>query len=161
MVAIIGLVTVSCDDRNDQVVGDGDTYAVMKDITATFNASNGYTVSEGFSINPTDVVLAYRNVSANSTPVWQPIPKTYYLDNLGTVTGRELDYNYDFTSQDIQIYTEANFDQAVMTTAETSTYLNNQRFRIVLVPASQGRNANVDYNDYYSVIKYYNIPDRK
>lgn len=161
MVAMISLVAVSCDDRNDtEVVGDGDTYAVMKDISASFNAANGYTASESFTINPTDVVLAYRNVSTNSTPVWQPIPKTYYLDNLGTVTGRELDYNYDFTSQDIQIYTEANFDQAVMTPAETSTYLTNQRFRIVLVPASQGKNANVDYNDYESVIKYYNIKDR-
>ncbi len=75
--------------------------------------------------------------------------------------GRELDYNFLFDAANVEIYTEANFDQATFTTAEANQYLNNQRFRIVLVPASAGKNTNVNYSDYQSVIKYYNIPDRK
>ncbi|HAI80078.1 MAG TPA: hypothetical protein DCL65_03485, partial [Chryseobacterium sp.] len=74
--------------------------------------------------------------------------------------GRELDYNFLFDTANIEIYTEANFDQATFTAAEATQYLNNQRFRIVLVPASQGKNAGVNYSDYNSVIKFYNIPDR-
>ena len=59
----------------------------------------------------------------------------------------------------MEIFTEANFDQATMTAAEATTYLNNQQFRVVLVPASQGKNANVDYRDYNSVIRFYNLDD--
>jgi hypothetical protein len=84
------------------------------------------------------------------------IPKTEYLSG-----GRELDYNFLFDQSNVEIYTEANFDQATFTTAEANSYINNQRFRIVLVPASKGKNANLDYSDYNSVIKFYNIPDRK
>jgi hypothetical protein len=68
-----------------------------------------------------------------------------------------LDYDFDFTKNDIQIYADGNYD--VSTTPE---YLNNQTFRVVLVPTSSGaKNANLNYNDYNSVIKFYNIDDSK
>lgn len=159
LLAIFGFVAVSCDDnRNDNVVGDGDTYPVMKDVTGTLNSGNNYTLSQGINIASSDVVLVYRDINSNtsSSAVWQLLPKTEYLSG-----GRELDYNFLFDAANVEIYTEANFDQATFTTAEANQYLNNQRFRIVLVPASAGKNTNVNYSDYQSVIKYYNIPDRK
>lgn len=157
-IAIFGFLAVSCTDRNDEVlVDDNDTYPMMRDITGTFNSGNSYTISQGINIASTDVVLVYRNINSGSsgTAVWQLLPKTEYLSN-----GRELDYNFLFDTANIEIYTEANFDQATFTAAEATQYLNNQRFRIVLVPASQGKNADVNYSDYNSVIKFYNIPDR-
>ena len=158
LLAIFAFVAFSCDDRDDSVlVDDNDTYPVMADITGNFNAGNSYTINQGIDIASSDVVLVYRNIdSGNSgTPAWQQIPKTEFLSN-----GRELDYNFLFDSQNVEIYTEANFDQATFTSAEATSYLNNQRFRIVLIPASQQKNANVNYSDYESVIKFYNIPDR-
>ena len=158
LLAIFAFVAFSCDDRDDSViVDDNDTYPVMADITGNFNAGNSYTINQGIDIASSDVVLVYRNInSGNSgTPAWQQIPKTEFLSN-----SRELDYNFLFDSQNVEIYTEANFDQATFTSAEATSYLNNQRFRIVLIPASQSKNANVNYSDYESVIKFYNIPDR-
>ena len=48
-----------------------------------------------------------------------------------------------------------------MTAAETNMYLNNQIFRVVLIPTVAGKNANaVDHSDYNAVIKYYNLNDQ-
>lgn len=157
LLAIFSFVAISCvDDRND-IVDDQDTYPLMADVTATFNAGNSYSYTQGINISASDVVLVYRNINSGTTnaAVWQLIPKTEFLTN-----GRELDYNFLFDSQNVEIYTEASFDQATMTSAEAATYLNNQRFRIVLIPASQGKNAQVNYSDYNSVIKFYNITDK-
>ncbi len=159
LLAIFGLIAFSCNDRNDDVViNDQDTYPKMTDITGSFNSGNEYTISQGISIANTDVVLVYRNINSGNSngTVWQLLPKTEFLDG-----GRELDYNFLFDTSRIEVFTEGNFDQATVSAAEATTYLNNQRFRLVLVPASQGKNANLDYSDYNSVIKFYNIPDRK
>ena len=158
LLAIFGFLAVSCTDRNNDVLAeDNDTYPMMRDITGTLNSGNDYTINQGIDIKSTDVVLVYRNINSGSggSAVWQLLPKTEFLTG-----GRELDYNFLFDTKNVEIYTEANFDQATFTAAEATTYLNNQRFRIVLVPASQGKNINVDYSDYNSVIKFYNIPDR-
>ncbi|WP_449401544.1 hypothetical protein [Chryseobacterium wanjuense] len=156
LLAFVSLFIFSCDDNNDNVVGDGDTYPRMRDITGTFNSGNGYSFTQGINIASTDVVLIYRK-DVNANNAWQLIPKTYYLSG-----GRELDYNALFDSQNVEIYTEANFDQSTMTATEANQYLNNQTFRIVLVPASPAKNAStVDTKDYNAVVKYYNLDESK
>ncbi|MBU4537425.1 MAG: hypothetical protein L6264_12925 [Weeksellaceae bacterium] len=155
LLAIFGFTVFSCTDRNDTVAGDGDTYPMMKDITGSFNSSNNFTVSQGIAIASTDVVLVYRQSGTdNGNPIWQQIPRTLFLNE------GELDYDFDFTKSDVLIKAGGTINFATQTPAFVNSYLNNQRFRIVLVPASQGKNANLDYSDYQSVIRYYNIPDR-
>lgn len=161
LLSFISFFVTSCDNNdNDPVpVQNNGAVAQMKDITGTFSSSGGYTISQGLSILNTDVVLVYRNINSNtsSSAIWQLLPKTFFLSN-----GRELDYNFIFNSQNVDISTQANFDQATMTSAEANKYLINQNFRIVLVPADPaGKGAKVDYNDYNSVIKYYNIDESK
>ncbi len=158
LLAIFGLVVVSCVRDNDSPVQDNDTYPVVLDIN---NENFGYDVQYGYNIGrsftsplvDTDVVLIYRRTGSNGgSPVWQPIPRTLYLTN-----GREFDYDFDFSRYDIMIYAGGNYDIST-----TPQYLNNQTFRVVLIPASLGgKNANVDYDDYNSVIKYFNIDDSK
>lgn len=158
LLATFGFSAISCDDRNDEVlVQDNDTYSVMTDLTGSLNSGNQYTLTQGINIAQSDVVLVYRDINSNSnlSSVWQLLPKTEFLGG-----GRELDYNFLFDSQNVEIYTEANFDQTLLTAIEAGQYLTNQRFRIVLVPASPTKNASVNYEDYQSVIKFYNIPDR-
>lgn len=158
--AIFSVIAVSCIDRNDNVkVTDNDTYSVVLDInnvSFSHDAQNGYFISRSFTkpLFNTDVVLIYRKtgVDNSGSPVWQSIPRTLFLNN-----GNELDYDFDFSKNDIMIYANGNYDIST-----TPQYLNNQTFRVVLVPASLGgKNANVDYSDYNSVIKFFNIDDSK
>jgi hypothetical protein len=161
--AFASLFIYSC-DNDDDVVQTEQIVLTVRDVTGTFNTNNGFQIEQGLTLQPADAVLVYRNINSNTTnsPVWQLIPKTYYLDDVQNLpVGRELDYNFDFTTQDVQIRTEANFNQSSQITGgETSQFLTNQTFRIVLLPAVSGKNANaVDTNDYNAVIKYYNIDD--
>lgn len=156
LLAFVGLFIFSCKDDNT----DYDTYSQSRDATGTFTSAGNWTLSLDINIQSTDVVLVYRRV-ANT---WQSIPKTYYLDDVsGYPTGRELDYNFDFNTQEVNIRTAANFNQLTqMSPSEASQYLSNQTFRIVLVPASAAKNVNtVDKSDYNAVIKYYNIDETK
>ena len=157
--AFVSLFIFSCDNKDDS---DSDTYSRMRDITGSFTNGNGYAFTQGININQTDVVLVYR-AAGNA---WQQIPKSVYLPNSGTLpTNRVFDYNFVFDSQNVQIrIDDQNFDLGTqMTSAETTDYLNNQRFRLVLVPAQSSKNATggVDYSDYNAVVKYYNLDETK
>lgn len=163
MLAFVSLFIFSCDnddDNNNVAYQDYDTYSQSKDATGTFTSGENFTLSMDISIENTDVVLVYRKVGN----YWQSVPKTYYLDNVvGYPTNRRLEYTFDFSTQEVNIKTTANFNQvSEMSTTEANQYLANQTFRIVLVPASAGKNANsVDTSDYNAVIKYYNIDESK
>ncbi|MDF0719498.1 hypothetical protein P0M11_05735 [Kaistella sp. PBT33-4] len=158
LIALFGLVAVSCDTRNDDPYQDYDTYSVVYDITnvnfindPTYGWSTSHTFKKPFY--NTDVLLVYRKSGStgNGSPVWQQIPRTLYIS-----ATQELDYDFDFTANDVMIYAGGNYDIST-----TPSYLNNQTFRIVQVPASAGKNANVDFSDYNSVIKHFNIDDSK
>ena len=158
--ALLSFMVVSCDTSDDVVIQQNNTVdAQMRDVTGTLSSSNNYSINTGINILSTDVVLVYRNYNSNSSSsaVWQLIPKTYYLSS-----GRELDYNFLFDQSNVEIYSEANFDQTTMSSAEAAEYLTNQTFRIVLLPADPAKNANKpDYNDYNAVVKYYNLKEPK
>lgn len=160
LLAFATLFVYSCDNKDD-VVGDGDTYSRMRDITGSLTNANGYAFTQGINIEATDVVLVYR-AAGNA---WQQIPKSVYLPNVtGMPTNRVFDYNFVFDSQNVQIRVDdENFDlDTQVTPTERADYLNNQRFRIVLVPASASKNAaTVDTSDYNAVVKYYNLDETK
>jgi hypothetical protein len=157
MLAMVSLFIFSCkDDDDDQ---DFDTYSQVRDVTGTFTSANTYAITQGINIESTDVVLVYRYLGDS----WQLIPKMMYLpDVTGLPTGREFQYNFVFDTQNVQISVDdQNFNLATgLNSTEANQYLNNQRFRIVLVPASQAKGSNaVDYSNYNAVIKYYNLND--
>ncbi len=154
LLAFVSLFIFSCDNNNT----DNDTYSQVRDVTGSFNSGNSYAFTQGINIQGTDVVLVYRNLGS----AWQLIPKMEYLpDATGMPTGREFQYNFVFDSQNVQIrIDDENFNLSTgLNSPEVNQYLNNQRFRIVLVPASAAKNSEVNYEDYNSVIKYYHIND--
>ncbi|MGL6128816.1 hypothetical protein [Chryseobacterium artocarpi] len=169
LLAGVGFLTYSCDNSNDDPVvvnpgKDNDTFPIMKDASGSFTAANNYKLIADINIEATDVVLVYKKEGN----MWQQIPKTYYLDNVnGLPSNRELDYNFRFNSSEVNVETKANFNQGTqMTPEETTKYLTNQTFRIVLVPADPAKNAakttnSVDLSNYNEVIKYYNIDESK
>ena len=100
----------------------------------------------------TDMMLIYLQVgnTGNGSPIWQQIPINLYLAD-----GNEVDYNFDFSRYDFQIYAGGTFNLA------GTSYVNNKTFRIVFIPASYGKGTDnqVDYSNYESVINFYNIDD--
>lgn len=163
--AIFSMIVMSCDNRDDDVIVQENTVPnVMLDITGSFTANNGYLLSKGIILNSTDIVLVYRNTDVGNinNPYWQLLPKTEYLKTGDNFDGRELDYNFKFDKEFVDISTLPNFPYSGFTSNEENLYLNNQRFRIVLIPALQGRkNKDLDYSDYESVIQYFNLDESK
>jgi hypothetical protein len=94
-----------------------------------------------------DSILLYRLKSSNGTDVWEPLPTTYYFDD--GVTEQELDYNFDFTTNDISIYLGYT-DQSVLQPAFTQ----NQVFRVVVIPGYlSNKIGNKDYNSVTKELK--------
>ena len=80
-----------------------------------------------------------------TTPIWQLIPRTLFLDQ-----GNELDYDFDFSKDDFTIYAKGNYNISM-----TPQYLENQTFRIVIVPGAFS--ANLKTSNYEDVMARLNI----
>ncbi len=162
--SVFALFLVSCDtDDDNNNYTDNDTYPQVVDITENFKNSDGANADYLYGINKTfasplyntDVILIYRRDSSSGTAVWKLLPKTYYFGSTNA-----LDYTFDFTVNDVQIYADANFNLTAQDSSFKNTYLNNQTFRVVFIPAS-GKGVDIDYNDYNAVIQGFNIDDSK
>ena len=161
--AVTGMfILQGCTIENDPDAVDNDTIAEVFQLN---NASFNFNLEDGFNIyqelNPVlfdeDVILIYRKIgviNATNAPIWQLIPRTINLEN-----GRELVYDFDFSIEHFIIYVKGNYDERL-----TPQYLNNQTFRIVIVPGSKSGSARFrsknDFSDYNAVIKKYNIDDK-
>ncbi|MPS74054.1 MAG: hypothetical protein E2590_13045 [Chryseobacterium sp.] len=164
--AIFSFLLISC-DRTEYV--DNSTpadYPAVYDLTNvnfSYDSNSGLgTISREFAnaMYDSDIVLIYRRVGTSSNaPVWQPLPQTIYNIEVGTETNHELDYTFDFTKYDFAIYASGTFNLTLR-----PEFINNQTFRVVLVPAVMGKNANagdLSKMSYEEVIKKYNIDDSK
>ncbi|WP_261510987.1 hypothetical protein [Chryseobacterium paludis] len=167
LLAFVSLFIFSCDkDDDNNNFEDHDTVGTAFDITPTFTRTNDnlYQYSDAFT-NPlvqSDVVLIYlqTGLTNNNSPIWRLLPYTFFTNNNVAV-----DYSFDFSKFDIGINVNSTLN---LSASGNSTYYTNKRFRVVILPANTGSaktsskaSAPVDYNDYYSVIKYYNIDESK
>lgn len=129
------------------------------DITGNFTPSNDYTIFSVFGqdvpsveVFETDVVLVYmlwEQLDSSSGPVdvWRLLPQTRLLSQ------GILQYNYDFTYQDVTIFLEADFSLATLLPGDT----NNQTFRIAIVPADGAAKSNLDVSNMEEVLKHLKI----
>ncbi len=122
----------------------------LKKINFGYNAIDGYTIYQKLSpkLYSGDVVLIYRLAGTidSNTPIWQSIPRTLYLSQ------GELDYDFVFSQEDFTIYAGGTYNLAL-----TPDYLNNQTFRIVIVPGDLS--ASVNKNNYNDVISALNLKE--
>lgn len=120
----------------------------LKNINFSYNATDGYTISQLLTpeIFASDVVLIYRMTGTidSSTPIWQLIPRTLFLSQ------GELDYDFDFSKEDFTIYVSGTYNLSL-----TPQYINNQTFRIVIVPGDFS--ASINKNNYAEVMAALNI----
>jgi hypothetical protein len=122
----------------------------LKNVSFVYNSTDGYTIYQKLTPNilASDQILIYRLTGTinSSTPIWQLIPRTLFLSQ------GELDYDYDFSKEDFTIYAGGTFDLAL-----TPQYLNNQTFRIVVLPGYFS--TSIDKNNYNAVIGALNIDE--
>lgn len=154
MFAFIGMIMLqSCtvNETTPVTTVDNDTIAEVFEVTTSFNSGNGFSklTTFGRPIYASDMVLVYHLYDVvNGADVWRLMPQTYYFTG-----GGELDYNFDFTRYDVNIFLDANFDLTTL----SSSWTQNQTFRIVIVPASFSNKSAVNYKDYAATLKKLNI----
>ena len=153
ILAVVGMFSLQgCAVEENPV--DNDTIAEVfeiRNINFVNDPADGYIIYQKFTpiIFASDVVLIYRLTGTinSNTPIWQLIPRTIFLAN-----GRELDYDFDFSKEDFTIYARGNYDISL-----TPQFLNNQTFRIVIVPGSFS--TSINKNNYLDVMTALNIKD--
>ena len=124
------------------------------DITTDFNSGNDYSALVTYSdftdveVFESDLVLVYLRVGqdgeADGEPVylWRLLPQTYYVD------GGTMQYNYDYTYFDVNIFLDADVERSTL----GSAFLDNQVFRVAIVPAEFAQTTGVDVTDYNAVM---------
>lgn len=159
LLAFIGMIGLQSCTVNEVVEDDRidyDTISEVFETTLSFSSANDFKVLVEFphTIYSSDMVLVYRlDKVVGGNDVWKPLPQTYYFND-GTLNFR---YDFDFTLRDAQIKMEG-FDLAGV----SSSYRNNQVFRIVIIPAYIGKGTStIKYDNYDEVIKKYNIDESK
>lgn len=154
---ITSFILFNCkEDDEVQVHVDYPAVYDLRNVNFSYNATDGWTYGQSFK-NPLldqDYVVIFRQTgTSGNAPVWQQIPRTLYLDQ------GELDYDFDFSKNDFMIYAGGTYDLST-----TPQYLNNQTFRVVLVPAVYGKNAtweDLKKLSYEEIIAKYNIDESK
>jgi len=160
LVGMLGLQGCTREEVIVQDINDQDTISEvfeLRNVNFGFDGGNNYSIYQ--TLNPqifaSDVILIYRlsGTINSTTPIWQQIPRTLYLDQ------GELDYDFDFSKEDFTIYAGGTYDLTL-----TPTYINNETFRIVVIPgylSNKMAPSKIDLSDYNAVIKAYNIDDSK
>ena len=155
--AVIGITTLSSctgDTGPRGFPGPDSEVFELQNVNFQLDQNNEYTIFE--QLNPqlksADNILIYRMAGTINaqTPIWQLIPRTLFL------TQGELDYDFDFSKVDFTIYAGGTFNIATV-----PQFINNQTFRIVIIPGYFSKNSTIDFNDYNAVIKAFNIDDSK
>ncbi len=135
--------------------------SIISEVFELKNINFGFTDNEykiRQTLNPkifaSDVLLIYRlsGTLDSTTPIWQPLPRTLYLGD-----GKELDYDFDFSKEDFTIYAGGNYPLNT-----TPNYINDETFRIVIVPGAFSNKGAVSKTlSYEEAIVKYNIDDSK
>ncbi len=133
---------------------DGDSFiGLVLERTGDFTAENEYILYFQFpnhiTVYDSDVVLVYilweqaEDINGDPVEVWRLLPQTIVLDE------GVLQYNYDYTFADVQIFLEGTIDFNTLLPAEAL----NQHFRIVILPAAFAKGSDLDFTDYNMLLK--------
>lgn len=132
----------------------GTVFEIEFDFTLTNEYNLRYEFPSSFKVYDTDIVLVYmlwETIHYNDNTyddVWRLMPQTRIFNTQeGTLL---LQYNFDYTLYDVQIFLDGDVDFTTLGPGD----LENQIFRIVVLPADFAAQANV--NNYNSLI---NSPD--
>lgn len=143
-------------DGQDGVNILGNVLEIETDFTPGNNYSVLYPFPNTVEVFESDVVLVYllwdQTEDGNGEPVdiWRLLPQTRIL-NQGL-----LQYNFDYTFLDINLFLESDFDLGTLSPADT----DNQVFRIAILPADFAQAAKVDYSNINAVMATLNVAEK-
>ena len=162
---ITAIILTSCEgpigppgrDGLDGLDGADAEMGAAVEVYGDFTPQNDYLLYYAFedydiTVYDGDAVLVYilwEQAETNDgalTDVWRLLPQTVALND------GILQYNYDYTTADMQIFLEGTTDFNNLLPAET----DNQVFRIVVLPAILAQNKSIDVTDFNAVLKSMN-----
>jgi len=118
-------------------------------IEVDFTPGNNYEVIEayGFEVFPFDVTLVYNAWETDNfgNPIWRLLPQIVEFNE------GQLQYNYDFTQDDVRIFLDGTIDFGLL----GNEWTQNQLFRVVVIPADNVDAVNIQNLD--EVLKAGNI----
>lgn len=147
------------DGRDGQNGTDGvNILGQVIDIEGSFTLENDFAILYEFpqtvEVFETDIVLVYllwdqtEDGNGDAVDIWRLMPQTRILDQ------GLLQYNYDHTFLDVNLFLESDFDLTTLPAGDT----DNQVFRIAVLPAemTQGK---IDTSNIHSVMGRLNVSE--
>lgn len=168
-VFFVVMITMSCEGPRGQDGFDGldgvdgiNILGQVMDIEGTFSSENDYSIFFEFpqatEVFESDIVLVYLLFEQLDDPdggdlidVWRLLPQTRILDQ------GLLQYNYDHTFLDVNIFLESDFDLSTLLPGDT----DNQIFRIAIVPAEFGSTSKMDTSSISNVMSALGIEENQ
>lgn len=148
----------SGDDGADGIDGINIAGQIIE-IEGSFTPTNDYGIFLEFpstvEVLESDVVLAYMlfdqkdDSNGIASDIWRLLPQTRIIDQ------GLLQYNYEHTFFDVDIFLEADFDLATLPEGDTES----QIFRIAILPADNLGDATLNVNDFNAVLERLSISD--
>ena len=130
------------------------------DIEGTFEAPNDYGILYEFpqtvEVFENDIVLVYllwdqtEDGNGEAVDIWRLMPQTRILDQ------GLLQYNYDHTFLDVNIFLESDFDLGTLAAGDT----DNQVFRIAILPAEKAAGGKFDRANIDAVMQLIGIAEK-
>jgi hypothetical protein len=123
------------------------------DLQGSFASADDFLVldfnDEGIEVFESDVVLVYLKTGEDGTAGGAPVEVFSMLPhNVFFTDGKILQYDFDFTFFDVQIFLKGTFDFDTL----DSGYTTNQIFRIVVVPAEFAQTSGIDLSNMNAVM---------
>jgi hypothetical protein len=133
----IGMMALqSCEVTEVYDTTDNGPRTEVFEVTTSFNSNNNYSSLVEFNppIYSSDSVLVYHLYdTVNGQDIWKLMPQTYYFND-----GGALDFNFDYSRLDVNIFLSANFSLNTL----PSSWTQNQTFRIVITPDGFAKTIN-------------------
>ncbi len=135
-------------DGEDGVNILGSAFEIEGDFTAANNYMLYFQFPNTVEVFESDIVLVYllwetiTGSDGKPADVWRLLPQTIVLDE------GVLQYNYDFTREDVQVFLGGTLDLSTLLPAESQ----DQVFRIVVMPADFAMDLSLDLTNYTQIM---------
>lgn len=130
------------------------------DIEGDFTEADDYRIlfefPETIEVFETDIVLVYilfdqtEDSNGEAVDVWRLLPQTLIVDQ------GLLQYNFDHTFLDVNIFLEADFDFGLLSPGDT----DNQVFRIAVIPTTAAGRSSIDQSNVASVMASLGVEEK-
>lgn len=135
----------------------------VMDVEGDFTAENEYQIFVDFAeiapsleVFETDVVLVYllwdqtEDSNGEAVDIWRLMPQTRILGQ------GLLQYNYDHTFLDVNLFLEADFDLGTLAAGDTDA----QVFRIAVLPAEMAAGSRMDKSNVMNVMQTLGVAEK-